>query len=59
MYSIVNVCDRCTVLGFEVLFCLICEGFPVGSFIISVCVSVASWGVSSFCGDDDREVVRT
>ena len=41
------------------LFCLVSESFPVGSFVICVCVSVASWGDTCFGGDDDWEVVRT
>ena len=32
------------------MFDLICEGFPVGSFVVSVGVSVASRG--DFCGGD-------
>ena len=41
------------------LFCLISEFFPVGSFVISVSVSVANWGAACLGGDDDGKVVGT
>ena len=59
VHSGVDVCDGSTVKCFKVLFCFVSEFFPVGSFIISVCVSVANWGASCFDCDDDRKVVRT
>ena len=59
VHSCVDVCDESTVQSCEVLFCFSNEFFPVSSFVIGVCVSVSSWGVFNFCGDDDREVVRT
>ncbi len=40
------------------LFCVVSEFFPVGSFVICVCDSVANWGDSCFGGDDDWKVVR-
>ena len=58
VYSCVDVCDGCTVECCEVLFCFFYEGFPVGSFVVRICVFVANWGVSCFGGDDDWEVVR-
>ena len=58
MYSSVDVCDGCTVQYLEVLFCFINEGIPVGSFVISVSVSVASWGESCLCTDYDGQVIR-
>ena len=57
--SFVNVCDWSTVESCELLFCLFSESFPVGSFIVCVCVSVATWGESCFSGDDDWKVIRT
>ena len=58
VHSCVDVCDGCTVECCEVLFRLFSEVFPVGSFIVGVCASVASWGVSCFGSDDDWKVVR-
>ena len=41
------------------LFCFICEGFPICSFVVSVGLPVASRVGSSFSSDDYREVVRS
>ena len=57
VYSCVNVCDGSTVQCCKVLFCFVCEFFPVGSLIVSVCVSVAIWGAFGFDCDYDWEVV--
>ena len=57
--SFVNVCDWSIVECCEMLFCLISESFPVGSFVICVCGSVAFWGESCFSGDDDWKVIRS
>ena len=59
VHSCVHVCDGCTVHSCEVLFCFFGKGIPVGSFVICVRVSVASWGAFCFCSDDDGKVVRT
>ena len=57
--SSVYVCNGGVVQSCEVLFCLIGEFFPVGTFVVCVSVSVSNWGASCFGGDDDGEVVRT